>query len=131
MSNKVFLADVDVFIGKTLDQMTRVARQSIDDVVAIAQTPVAKGGNMPVDTGALRNSLVSQIIGGSSNEGADSYMVTIAGFEIGDIARFEWSASYARARHYMVGVGQGGGLWRDAAVQKWAQIVRKNAGQVK
>jgi hypothetical protein len=131
MSNKVFLADVDVFLGKTLDQMTRVARQSIDDVVAIAQTPVAKGGNMPVDTGALRNSLVSQIIGGSSNQGADSYMVTIAGLEIGDVARFEWTAEYAVPRHYAIGVGQGGGLWRDAAVQQWAQIVRKNAGQVK
>jgi hypothetical protein len=142
MSNKVFLADVDVFIGKTLDQMTRVARKSIDDVVAIAQTPVAKGGNMPVDTGALRNSLVASLNGsekarGDKDAGKDSetsmdavFVVTTL-FKAGDIARFEWAASYARARHYMVGVGQGGGAWRDAAVQRWPQIVRKNAGQVK
>jgi hypothetical protein len=130
MSNKTFVADIDAFVGKTVDQMIRVARQSIDDVVAIAQTPVAKGGDMPVDTGALRNSLVSQIVGGISNEGADSYMVTIAGLEIGDVARFEWTAEYARPRHYMIGVGQGGGLWRDKAAQQWPQIVRKNAGLV-
>lgn len=131
MSNKTFVADINAFVGKTLDQMTRVSKQSIQDVVAEAQTPVAKGGNMPVDTGALRNSLVSQIVGGISTDGADGYMVTIAGLEIGDVARFEWTAEYARARHYMVGVGQGGGLWRDAAAQKWSQIVQENARKVK
>lgn len=124
------VADVDMFIGKTLDQMARVAKASIQDTLTMAQTPVAKGGDMPVDTGALRNSLVSQILGGQSSKGADSFMVTLAGFEIGDVARFEWTAEYARPRHYMVGVGQGGGLWRDKAAQKWTQIVKENVSKV-
>ncbi|RDC66550.1 hypothetical protein HME9302_00001 [Alteripontixanthobacter maritimus] len=39
--------------------MLRVAKQSIQDVVKQAQTPVGKGGDMPVDKGFLRNSLVT------------------------------------------------------------------------
>ena len=130
MNNKVFTADVAEFQRLTLDKMRRVARQSIQDTIMIAQTPVAQGGDMPVDTGTLRNSLVSRINGSNGVQGADSYLVSIAQLEIGNVINFTWTADYAVPRHYMVGVGQGGGLWRDKAVQQWQAIVRKNASAV-
>lgn len=129
--NRKFTADVNRFAQLSADKMLRVARQSIDDVVRDAQTPVAKGGSMPVDTGFLRNSLVSSLNGGAATPGADSYTFTIAGLQIGDIANFAWTAKYAIPRHYMVGVGQGGGLWRDKAAQKWQTFVANNARAVR
>ena len=130
MSNKQFTADVEAFERKANDAMLRVAKASLQEVVRSAQTPVAQGGNMPVDTGFLRNSLVSELEGGFPTEGSDSYVLSIAQLKLGDVIRFAWSAEYAIPRHYAVGVGQGGGLWRDLAAAQWEQIVRKNAGAV-
>jgi hypothetical protein len=31
----------------------------------------------------------------------------------------------------MVGVGQGGGMWRDHAAQQWTRIVAQNAARVR
>jgi len=128
--NRKFIADVSKFADKTADQMLRVARQSIQDVVRIAQTPVAQGGNMPVDTGFLRNSLVTEVRGASVGSGADSYVLGLSALQLGDPFNVAWTANYSVARHYLVGVGQGGGLWRDNAAQQWGRIVAKNAKAV-
>ena len=129
--NRKFIADVSRFADKTADQMLRVARQSIDDVVRIAQTPVAKGGDMPVRDGFLRNSLVTEVRGAKVGEGADSYTLGLSTLKLGDPFNVAWTAEYAIPRHYMVGVGQGGGLWRDKAAQQWTRIVAKNARAVR
>lgn len=130
-NNRQFIADVEAFKDKTIEQLLRVARQSIQDTIEDAQTPVAKGGNMPVDTGFLRNSLVTEVRGETVGEGADSYTLGLSIFELGDPFQVSWTADYAIPRHYLVGVGQGGGLWRDAAVQKWQATVEKNARKVR
>lgn len=126
-NNAKFIADVSKFTDLTADKMLRVARQSIQDVVRIAQTPVAQGGNMPVDTGFLRNSLVTEVRGSRAGEGADSYVLGLSALQLGDPFQVSWTAEYAIPRHYMVGVGQGGGLWRDNAAQQWSRIVEQNA----
>ena len=129
--NRKFIADVEAFADKTADQMLRVARQSIQDVVRGAQTPVAQGGDLPVDTGFLRNSLVTSVRGAARGQGENSYVLGIAGLQLGDAFQVAWTADYAIPRHYMVGVGQGGGLWRDKAAQKWSSTVAKNARRVR
>lgn len=128
--NRKFLADVQAFADKTTEQMLRVAKQSLQDTIHIAQTPVAQGGEMPVSTGFLRNSLITTVGGQSSAENADSYILGLANLELGTPFNVAWVAEYAIARHYAVGVGQGGGLWRDKAAQKWPQIVAENAKRV-
>lgn len=138
MSNKKFTADVDAFAKLTKDKMLKVAKQSIQDVMLDAQTPVAKGGRMPVDTGFLRNSIVSGIEGSTSNEGNDAITFTIAGMDLGDVLTFAWTAEYALRRHYGFNgtdslgrtYSETGALWRDAAAAKWQQTVRKNAFRV-
>ena len=85
---------------------------------------------MPVDLGFLRNSLVAELRGATVGKGENSYVLAIAGLQLGDAFQVGWTADYALARHYMVGVGQGGGLWRDKAAQNWSNVVKKNAARV-
>ena len=148
-NNRKFIADVSRFADKTADQMLLVARQSIDDVVRIAQTPVAKGGNMPVDTGFLRNSLVVELRnaeaakgtpddGKESNTSLDAVTLGLSSMQLGDPFSVAWVAEYALRRHYgfkgtdSLGreYNETGMLWRDNAAQKWSRIVAKNARRV-
>lgn len=96
MAGKSFSASVKAFAGRTKQQMRDVFAEAVQDVVEDAQTPKAKGGRMPVDTSFLRNSLASGLNGSFGPVGPDSYVVTLSELEIGDIARFAWTASYAR-----------------------------------
>jgi hypothetical protein len=138
MAAKSFSASVSAFAGKTKGQMREVFVESVQDVVEIAQAPKAKGGRMPVDTGNLRNSLASGLNGSFGNVGADSYSVTLTGLELGDIARFAWTAPYAR-RMEMGFSGsdalgrtyeQSGNFYVGSAAAQWPQIVAKWAGRV-
>lgn len=131
MTGGTFTADLKRFENLTADMMMRVAKASLQDVIRIAQTPVAQGGKMPVDTGYLRNSLVSSLDGRDVARGPDSYVLAIIQLQMGQPMEFAWMAEYAVHRHYMVDVGQGGGLWRDDAAQQWPQIVAKNARRVR
>lgn len=126
-----FVADLNGYLKDYEDKLLRVAKQSAQDMIEDAQTPVAKGGDMPVDTGTLRNSLVSEVNGGIRGTGDNSYLLAIAGLQIGDVLSVAWTADYAVHRHYMVGVGQGGGMWRDNAANKWQSIVEGNARKVR
>lgn len=138
MAAKSFSASVEAFTGKTKRQMRDVFAESVQDVIEIAQTPKAKGGRMPVDTGNLRSSLASGLNGSFGNIGADSYAVTLTGLELGDIARFAWTADYARrmelgfngtdslGRTYE----QSGNHFVGSAAAQWPQIVTKWAGRV-
>ena len=128
---KSFFAQLSEIADRTEDRMHRVAQASIQDVMTIAQTTVAQGGAMPVDTGFLRNSLVSSLDGSDVAQGEDSYTLAIAGMQLGQPMRFAWTAEYAIPRHYAVGVGQGGGLWRDLAAAQWQDLVTKNAAAVR
>lgn len=126
--NRKFIADVGKFADKTTDQMLRVAKQSIQDTVRIAQRTGSDGGNMPVDIGTLRNSLVSEINGGEVGKGANSYILGLSSLALGDLFTVAWDTEYAIPRHYLV--NSNGGLWRDLAAQQWQRIVASNARKV-
>ena len=129
---RTFAADLSRFADLTEEKLGRVVRQSAQEVVGIAQTTVAQGGSMPVDTGFLRNTLVSELNGSTIAGGGDAYGLAIAGMKPGDVLRVGWTAAYARARHYTPeSFGQGGGMWRDKAAAQWGAIVAKNAGLVR
>lgn len=137
-NNRKFVADVEAFKRLTIDKMLRVAKQSLQDVIREAQTTVAQGGNMPVDSGYLRNSLIVTVAGverargdpdagPNSNTGNEAVILGLSALELGDPFQVAWTAEYALQRHYTVGVGHGGGMWRDLAAQKWQGIVQSNA----
>lgn len=121
---KSYSAQVKDWNEKAKRNTDNIMRTSIQELVRDAQTPVAQGGSMPVDTGNLRNSLISGLNGTFGPEDDTSYVLTIANMKRGDTANFAWSAVYARARHYKPeSFGQGGGMWRDKAAAKWQSIV--------
>ena len=105
------------------------------------QTPQAKGGNMPVDTGFLRNSLVTEIEGGSvvarpgtDAEGGDgdSYVLGIAGAEFGRDIQFGYTAVYARAQEYGTYAPAGTPkAFVSNAARKWRGYVRQAANRAR
>lgn len=129
---KSFTAQLKQWQKETERKGRAVLRQSVQDVLDDAQTPVAKGGSLPVDQGFLRNSLATEVNGTKLAEGADTYTLAIAQLEPGDKFRAGWTADYALVRHYKPPTfGQGGGLWRDKAAGKWQSFVDENARKVR
>jgi HK97 gp10 family phage protein len=125
-----FTADLRKFGEKVQRRARDVARQSIQDVVEDAQTPKAKGGRMPVDTGFLRNSLVSGIDRNYGPPSPESYVLAIAGLEIGDTVQFNWTAEYAIFQE--LGTSKmSGNHFVGVAAAKWPQFVKANAERVK
>lgn len=124
---------------KQKDNAALIVRQSIQDMTAIAQTPKAKGGRMPVDKGQLRNSFVSGLNGSTALTGPDVYTATLATFEMGDTFNAGWTAAHAlRQEKGFVGTdklgrtyNQSGNFYMESALAQWQAINDANAAKVK
>jgi hypothetical protein len=121
-----FEAQVAEFARLTKEKMLLVVKQSAQDVFEAAQTSKALGGNMPVRTGYLRNtSFVAGLNGSFTQEGGDSYVLVIAGMELGDFMIGGWKASYAR--HVEYGTSKmAGSFFALRAAMEWQAIVARN-----
>lgn len=134
-----FTVQMQAFRDKTKAQMRAALSASVQDVISEAQRPEAQGGRMPVDTGFLRGSLVSELNGAKIAEGADSYTLAAAQIEPGDVARFGWTAEYARRMELgFVGTdskgrtyNQSGRHFVEGAAAQWPAIVERNAARLK
>lgn len=122
---KKFFAQVDQMVSRNERILDAVAKESFQTVVDISQTPVAKGGNMRVDTGFLRASGQASLDGmptgparpadGMGGGDAD-VTLTVAKLQLGDTFYFGWTANYARPREYIDG-------FLRLATQRWQSIV--------
>lgn len=136
---KTFTAEVERFADLTRRKMELVFKQSAQDVFEIAQTPKANGGNLPVDTGFLRNTFVSGLNGTTSATGPDAYVMTIAGAELGDSVIGGWTAAYALRMEYgFTGTdasgrsyNQQGNFYALGAARQWQAIVARNAAKAR
>lgn len=134
-----FTAQMQAFRDKTKKQARAILSASVQDVIEEAQRPIAQGGRMPVDTGALRNSLVSELNGAQVAQGAEGYTLAAVGMEPGDVARFAWTAAHAKRQEFgFVGedsmgrsFNQQGKHFVEGASAQWPAIVAKNAAQLK
>ena len=127
-----FAKQVGSFAAASEDRMLAVFRQSAQDVVNDAQKPRAKGGNMPVRTGFLRNTgdaAVNSLPVGETEppEGqeffewdGDAALLVINRAQLGDTIFFGWSANYAKYMESRYG-------FMRLAAQNWNQIVQANA----
>lgn len=125
-----FTADLQRFGSKVQRRALDVARESIQDVIDDAQTPKAKGGRMPVDTGFLRNSLASGLNGSFGPPNENSYILTIGELDLGDVARFAWTAEYAIFQE-LGSSKQQGNHFVGVAAAKWPQFVEANARRIR
>lgn len=146
-----FAAQMAQFRDKTREQMKAVLQRSVQDVLEEALRSESLGGRLPVKTGFLRNSLVSELNGttswpvthppkdGSAGGGSPHYLLTVAEMEPGDIARFAFTAAYAARMEYgFVGedskgrtYNQQGRHFVEGAAAQWPAIVARNIGKLK
>lgn len=130
MATNSFAAQVGRHIARYKDRMEAVFKEATQATIREAQTPVSQGGRMPVDTGFLRNSLVSGLNGSTSLTGAEVYVLTIAQAEITDTIEAGWTANYAK---YVEAGSQGrtGRFFMRGAAQNWRRHVRDAAARYK
>lgn len=129
-----FSASVGAFVATSEKRLDAVFKESVQRTIDIAQTPVAKGGKMRVDTGFLRNSGTVSLVGMPSGQrrpldendkGTEQdASVEIAKAGPGATIWFGWSAEYARPREYL------DGFLRSAA-QRWRATVAEVAAELK
>lgn len=132
-------ADLDEFARKTEARMLAVVQSSLERVCEIAQTPVAQGGRMPVDTGALRRSFQSSLNGSTAFTGPEAYVLTIGQMKLGDVAQFGWTAAHAMRQNYgFVGPDRLGRVYNQAgkhflenAVSQFPAIVAQEIAKMK
>ena len=122
----IFVAQVDKAVAKSKSKLDRLVRQSANELIKDAQVPVAKGGRMPVLTGFLRNSLLTDVKGKATSEGEDSYVTALRGVKAGDSIRFTWTALYAMIVEGGYGARPARFFARGAA-EKWKGIVERIA----
>ena len=133
---KTFTAQVDEWVRASEARMLAVVKESTKRTLDRMQKPVAKGGNMPVDTGFLRNSLQAGINmpkpGPTENPGRPvayseaDVMLALQGFDLGDTLYLTYSANYARHVEYGANGRPGRGFVR-LATQRWQQTVSQVA----
>ncbi len=135
---KTFTAQINEIIKLTDARITAVVRQSTQEIVDIAQKPVAKGGKMRVDTGFLRASGQMSLSGmpsgptrpaddakpGQYQPNNATVLLSLGNFKLGQTIYFGWTANYAKYREIYDG-------FLGAAVQQWPSIVAKNVAKVK
>ena len=97
------------------------------------------GGRMPVDTGALRGSLISEIDGGRLALGKKSKDTNIPGYDatatiarlnIGDTATIGWTVKYAKFQEYGTKYMEGN-LFMTSAAMKWQHFVDLSVAEYK
>jgi hypothetical protein len=132
-----FTAQMEKFADLTKRKMELVFKQSAQDVFEAAQKPKAQGGNLPVDTGYLRNTFVAGANGATNLSGADAYVLAIAGADLGDSVFGGWTAAYALRMEYgFVGTdsrgrtyNQAGNFFALSAAQQWSAIIARNVAK--
>lgn len=134
MAQGAFAAQVSAFVAKTKERRDLVHKESAKRIVSIMQTPRGAGGNLRIDTGFLRASLLATTGTAlpSTREKPEGIEVfpydagpvnlTINGADIKDPITVVYTANYARYREYG-SRGQAGDRWVALAAQRWGQVV--------
>jgi len=150
-----FTASIEQWVLDTKVFVEAVIKESTQEVVRLMKVPISAGGNMPVDTSFLQNSLVGVegvVIppmdpsatgkGGPVMGNATAIETLIANWTPGTSMSFGFIAIYAARQNYgFTGTdslgrnyNQPGRHFVDLAVQQWPRIVeshqRKLAGDL-
>lgn len=142
-----FAATVSKWVAAEKDRETAVFRASVQEFVSRAQLTVRAGGNMPIDVGFLRSSIIGSTEGppvtradGQPEKGKtypenDQINLVIAGMEIGQNLYAGWAAAYAKRMEYgFVGTDSLGRTYHQPgfgfvalAAQGWPSIVEEQS----
>lgn len=139
MAQSSFSAQVSAFAAKTKERMTAVRNAAIEATVEDMQTPVARGGNMPVDTGFLRASLqvttgapvpaAQDNPGGAFSFASDAAVLTLASAPLDAVVFATYGARYAPFVEYGAR-GRAGRRFVALAAQNWPRHVAEASRQL-
>lgn len=142
MTQGSFAAQISQWVRETKERREAVHKGSAQEIVSIMQTPRGAGGNLRVDTGFMRASLVALTgttlpaqtlkpdgVEAFSYDGAQINLV-IAGADITQPLTFVYTANYARTREYGAR-GQPADRWVALAAQQWPQVVDRVCTEAK
>lgn len=133
-----FAAKVDAWTKMVPERTEAVFKQSVQRVLSEAQY----GGNMPIDTGFLRASLVVSIgadipLQTIKPEGAGPFAyddagarLTIEGANLDNVITAAWTATYARHVEYGAR-GRAGRRFLALSAQQWPRIVSEVAAEAR
>jgi hypothetical protein len=146
-----FSQQVNAWVRASKERMLAVRNQAIEELVEEIQTPVAKGGRMPVATGYLRSSFVAAlgraplqatsrptVVGkaGLAKAGLPRFAAPDAGAltlvllsaKLTDTVTVGWTANYAA--HVEFGAqGRPARRFASLGIQRWPQIVESVAAR--
>lgn len=134
MAQPSFTAQIDSWITETKERTEAVVKESTQRVVSYMQTPRSAGGNMPVQTGFLRASIMAAVGAplpirpghrpqeGQSYSPNNQVTVAIASMALGQTIYVTYTAEYARHVEYGAGGRPARAFVRLAAMQ-WTRIV--------
>lgn len=150
-----FTGQIEEWVLETQAFLEAVIKESTQEVVRLMKVPMSAGGNMPVDTSFLQNSLVgvpgdaippmdpsADGSAGPQLGNAQAIEALIASWEPGMSMSFGFIAAYAARQNYgFTGTdslgrnyNQPGRHFVDLAVQQWPNIIensqRRLAGQL-
>lgn len=147
MTDSNFTTVISNFVADTEKKGLAIIKTAIKATIKDAQTPVAKGGKMRVDTGFLRSSGIAQIgqipsgptvgrdrrpgeVGTLSEYGlkedspGQNVDLAIINLKAGETFYFGWTARYAKYREAKDG-------FLESAVQKWQSFIDTAVGRLK
>lgn len=139
---KSFSATVDAWVGQSKERMVAVRNLAVEKTEAVAQRPVALGGNMPIKTNFLRASIRATKDGslpalrskpdGDAKHTYDPGQLTLVliGAKLSDKITLAWTANYAAAVNYGSG-GRPARMFVGLAAQQWPRTVAEAAHAVK
>ncbi len=141
MPQQSFAASVKLQAEQAKGAMVAIRNESAQRVIEIMQTPVAKGGNMPVDTGFLRASLhgftgntapaLRDNPGGEAryNFDAGDIILLLARTPLSEPVTVAYTANYAIHQEYGA-KGREGKAFVRLAAQQWPSIVNAVASEI-
>lgn len=138
---KSFSAAVSDWVNETKERQKALYAGSVQRTLSIAQEPVGAGGNMPVDTGFLRSSLVANLGTSlpamtSKPTGDESFSydptainLTIRSAKLTDPIVAMWTASHAVPQEYGAR-GRDGRRFVGLAAQRWQDTVNEESARL-
>lgn len=123
MANKGWSKAIADFQREAKQNIETIQRKVVERVFEEAQKPISAGGNMPVDSGDLRESLTFEGVG----SGAESYKKAAATMKPNSVVTGEWDSHYAALQNYGFTHPSGkeipGKFFADKAAAKFEEIV--------
>ncbi len=124
---------VQLFVNKAKADIRATVDESVKKIIDEMQTPVSNGGDMPVKTGFLRDSLVisegSPVAMHKVNPGQSvTYNKarvdrSVEAMTLGRKFYASWTAEYAGKVYYGAN-GMSGRQWAALANQRWPELVK-------